>query len=67
MRLLEHKPERVYQQSVFFSLRSHSYWCSDCDTIGADSRRCPCCQSTALLNLARVLPGNSDSIHLEAR
>jgi uncharacterized paraquat-inducible protein A len=59
-------PERVYRQMMFFALRSRSYWCSECDTIGEDSRHCPRCQSSALLNLARVLPRHGDSIHLEA-
>ena len=62
-----HKPpERVYRQSIFFALRTRSYWCSDCDAIGEDSSRCPRCQSTALLNLGRIVVQHKDSIHLKA-
>lgn len=58
--------EPVYRQTMFFAPLSRAYWCSDCDTVGEDSRRCPACQSTALLSLARVFPRHAGSIHLEA-
>lgn len=63
----DYERERVYRQEVFFAPRSRSYWCSECDTIGGDAKRCPRCESTALLNVGRVLPLTADgAIRLEA-
>jgi hypothetical protein len=59
-------PERVYRQETFFAPRTRTYWCSDCDMLGASATYCVACGSSALLNLGRVLPGGADSIRLEA-
>jgi hypothetical protein len=61
------KAERIYEQTMFFASRESCWWCSECDAIGESGSRCPRCQSSALLNLSRVLPRQSDGcIRLEA-
>jgi hypothetical protein len=49
------KPERVCELKAFFVPRSRAYLCANCDAIGASSKRCPRCESVALLNLSKFI------------
>jgi hypothetical protein len=44
----------TYKTIEYFPLES-SYLCQDCNSISKNSRACPACASTVLMNLAGVL------------
>jgi hypothetical protein len=58
--------ERIYQQTIFFASRESCYLCTNCDTVGTSSMRCPCCQSTALVNLSRFIKSTEGGARLVA-
>jgi hypothetical protein len=58
------KPERVYEQKVYFVPRSRAYLCENCDAIGGSAKRCPRCDSVALLHLSKFIQEHKDTIKL---
>jgi uncharacterized paraquat-inducible protein A len=60
------KAERIYDQTIFFAARESCYLCTNCDTVGASSMRCPSCQSSALVNLSRFIKSTEGGARLVA-
>ena len=58
------RKEPVYVQKIFFVPLTRAYLCSNCSVVGASSKRCPRCESTALVNLSRFIPVCKQSIKL---